>query len=101
MENAYTGWLSPTGEFIKANVYDQYYKACDIVEKCQYYKRGQADTTLLELRWVQISKFDKYRIHFYHHLTDYQKIWIDDKLENVNDFILDEESLKFLEVECK
>lgn len=106
MGNAFTGWLSPTGEFIKTNEYEHYKIANDLVERFQYWYdcNKHVDTTLLKFGWVQISisrPDNKYRIYFDCHLTDYQKNWIKDKVENVNDFIVDEFHLKLFEEECK
>jgi hypothetical protein len=101
-----TGWLSPTGEFIKSNEYEHYKIASELVEQFQYqydFNKHQ-DSTLLKFGWVQLSisrPDNKYRIYFDNHLTEYQKNWIKNKLETEDDFIVDEFNLMLFTEECK
>lgn len=51
------GWLSPTGEFIAADLYSHYHIACELVEKLGYKNISNlsADDLLLDNGWVHIS----------------------------------------------
>lgn len=102
----YTGWLSPTGDFIKTNEYAHHDIALKLVEQYNlfYDYNKHCDETLLNFNWCKICisrPQNTYKLFYNNYLTDYQKNWIKDKVENISDFIMDSFHLYLFELECK